>query len=52
MNTSDKRIDDPPICIFSRAMSLIDDAKVSRLIRSLADTPVFIRSMSMVPSPT
>lgn len=49
--TSDKRIADPPICIFSRVMSRIDDTRMSRLIRSLAETPVFIRSMSIVPSP-
>lgn len=47
--TSVKWVEGPPICIFSSTWFLTAVSTFSRLILSLAETPVVIRSMSMVP---
>ena len=48
-STSSNRIEGPPSCIFSIIMLRVVDTRLSRLILSLADTPVVMRSMSIVP---
>lgn len=47
--TSISRADDPPIVNFSIRRLRVADTRFSLLILSLEDTPVVIRSMSIVP---
>lgn len=41
----------PPTCIFSMIRVLTDEITLALLILSLTETPVVIRSMSIVPVP-
>ena len=48
--TSNKRIEGPPSCIFSIIMLRVAVNTLSLLILSLAEIPVVMRSMSIVPT--